>query len=327
MRHRDPRLFYLTMEITIKRSGARTCLVLDDDTRPILLQACYPNGDSKFCLQTKPGGLIRVHTTVLNPTSQYKSLLVSEETTSDELLGLLLSCYNSMEPVEQFSLYEVCSLQEYQRKLHADDRPLITQMKRKQKGENCHFLVRRNPILSNSSRLLIGFNDKPNLISNRHSLAASFSLQTDIINSLTKDTNSSNISSDQHIVNKNNNNNINNVDCKNIDTSLSSLSKTDDYYTNSKTNTAEPMKIKCNHKTSVSSLRDLSLVFKMPTVRQKSMADNKSFSAILSKPSQSSYSPVYNVRDIMTQQSNKRNVISEPVNTNPIKGVGNFVYI
>lgn len=61
----------------------------------------------RFCLQIKPGGLIRVHTSVLQPTSLYKSLFISEETTSDELLTLLLSCYNLDEPVEQFSLYEV----------------------------------------------------------------------------------------------------------------------------------------------------------------------------------------------------------------------------
>lgn len=63
---------------------------------------------SRFCLQMKPGGLIKVHTSVLQATSQYKSLLIAEQTTSDELLQLLLASYNSSEPVEQFSLYEVC---------------------------------------------------------------------------------------------------------------------------------------------------------------------------------------------------------------------------
>lgn len=63
----------------------------------------------RFCLQMKPGGLVRVHTSALQPTSQYKSLVIAEETTSDELLGLLLSTYNSIEPIEQFSLYEVSS--------------------------------------------------------------------------------------------------------------------------------------------------------------------------------------------------------------------------
>uniref|UniRef100_A0AAG5DHW6 Ras-associating domain-containing protein n=1 Tax=Anopheles atroparvus TaxID=41427 RepID=A0AAG5DHW6_ANOAO len=145
MRHRDPRLFYLTMEVTVRRPGVKSVLELDDEARPALLQACHPKGDSRFCLQQRPGGLIRVHTSALQPNSQYKSLLISEETTSDELLSLLLSCYNSLEPVEQFSLYEVCPGQEYQRKLHPDDLPLKTQLQRQQKGEIMHFLVRRNP--------------------------------------------------------------------------------------------------------------------------------------------------------------------------------------
>lgn len=57
----------------------------------------------------KPGGLIRVHTSALQPTSLYKSLVISEETTSDELLTLLLTSCNSNEVVEQFSIYEVSS--------------------------------------------------------------------------------------------------------------------------------------------------------------------------------------------------------------------------
>lgn len=66
----------------------------------------------RFCLQIKPGGLIRVHTSVLQATSLYKSLFISEETTSDELLALLLSCFNLTDPVEQYSLYEVNRLLE-----------------------------------------------------------------------------------------------------------------------------------------------------------------------------------------------------------------------
>lgn len=143
MRHRDTRLFYLAMEVRIRRADARTLLILDDSARPAMLQACHPTGESKFHLQMKSGGLIRVHTSALQPTSQYKSLLISEQTTSDELLGLLLSCYSLNEPVEEFSLYEVCPDQEYQRKLHPDDLPLKAQILRNQKGENCHFLVRR----------------------------------------------------------------------------------------------------------------------------------------------------------------------------------------
>lgn len=138
------------MEVRIRRAAARTILILDDTARPAMLQACHPTGESKFHLQMKNGGLVRVHTSALQPTSQYKSLLISEQTTSDELLALLISCYNSNEPVEDFSIYEVCPDQEYQRKLHPDDLPLRAQFLRNQKGENCHFLVRRIRNLSRS---------------------------------------------------------------------------------------------------------------------------------------------------------------------------------
>uniref|UniRef100_A0A182NAL5 Ras-associating domain-containing protein n=1 Tax=Anopheles dirus TaxID=7168 RepID=A0A182NAL5_9DIPT len=166
MRHRDPRLFYLTMEVTVRRPGVKSVLELDDEARPALLQACHPKGDSRFCLQQKPGGLIRVHTSALQPNSQYKSLLISEETTSDELLSLLLSCYNSIEPVEQFSLYEVCPGQEYQRKLHPDDLPLKTQLQRQQKGEIMHFLVRRNPNYPRRRQLLATIAESKHFILN-----------------------------------------------------------------------------------------------------------------------------------------------------------------
>lgn len=39
----------------------------------------------------------------------------------------------------------MCPGQEYQRKLHPDDHPLRAQIQRTQKGESCHFLVRKNP--------------------------------------------------------------------------------------------------------------------------------------------------------------------------------------
>lgn len=47
MRHRDPRLFYLSMEVRVRAAGLRTALVLDDDARPAALQACHPKGYSK----------------------------------------------------------------------------------------------------------------------------------------------------------------------------------------------------------------------------------------------------------------------------------------
>lgn len=51
--------------------------------------------------------LIRINDFVYFHQSKYKSLLISERTTVDELIRILLNCYNSKEQVEQFSLYEV----------------------------------------------------------------------------------------------------------------------------------------------------------------------------------------------------------------------------
>ncbi|KAG7188780.1 hypothetical protein KM043_008395 [Ampulex compressa] len=143
MRHRDPRLFYLTMEVTVRRANVRTVLPLDEDARPAVLQSCHPRGDSRFSLQTRRGGLVKIYDSALMSGSKYKSLLVSEQTSVDELIQMLLSCYSSKERVEQFSLYEVCEGEEYQRKLHPDDSPLkVTQ---RWTSADRHLRIRRNP--------------------------------------------------------------------------------------------------------------------------------------------------------------------------------------
>ncbi|KAI8428355.1 hypothetical protein MSG28_002540 [Choristoneura fumiferana] len=168
MRHRDPRLFYLSMEVRVRAAGLRTTLVLDDDARPAALQACHPKGvlqlytgqivicrkkekfrydersEEWFSLQMRPGGLVKIYDSALMSSSQYKCLLTSDRTTADELLAILLQCYNSTEGVERFSLYEVCPSQEYERKLHPDDLPLLVQ-RAWPSDSDCHFRVRRNP--------------------------------------------------------------------------------------------------------------------------------------------------------------------------------------
>lgn len=48
MRQKDLRLFYLSMEVMVRKAGVRTVLVLDDDARPAILQACHPKGDSRY---------------------------------------------------------------------------------------------------------------------------------------------------------------------------------------------------------------------------------------------------------------------------------------
>ncbi|XP_018561056.1 uncharacterized protein LOC108903382 [Anoplophora glabripennis] len=167
MKHRDPKLFYLSMEVTVRKAGVRTHLALDDDARPAILQSCHPKGDSKFSLQTRRGGLVKVHDSVLNSNSQYKSLLISARTTVDELIALLLNCYSSKERVEQFSLYEVNTDKEQQRKLHPDDRPLQVQQTWLP-SHQCHFLIRRNPdYLPLSRRKIFWVSELPPLPASR----------------------------------------------------------------------------------------------------------------------------------------------------------------
>lgn len=67
MRHRDPNLFYLTMEVTVRKAGLRTVLALDEEARPAALQSCHPRGDSKFALQMRRGGLVKIYDSVLMP--------------------------------------------------------------------------------------------------------------------------------------------------------------------------------------------------------------------------------------------------------------------
>ncbi|XP_055597922.1 uncharacterized protein LOC129747647 [Uranotaenia lowii] len=358
MRHRDPRLFYLTMEVTVRRPGVKSVLELDDEARPALLQACHPKGDSRFCLQQKPGGLIRVHTSALQPNSQYKSLLISEDTTSDELLSLLLTCYNSMEPVEQFSLYEVCPGQEYQRKLHPDDLPLKTQIQRQQKNEIMHFLVRRNPNYPRRRQMLAPISEAKHFIlgpgglgHNRlslHSTTFPLTAVTTPTNTLISDI-VDGVSS------------LNNLkETKSLalrETSLpvctsgsggivSSCDSAEDINNNKRTTSCHECKStseSCPHTDS-----SKPPVIKGKNLDRSSQAPPRPSKAgllpsLLSSPN-SSYNPVYNIREIRTvchsfsslgidkklvdiERSQGGLVVKEAVNTDPMKGVGNFIYI
>ncbi|XP_022253790.1 uncharacterized protein LOC106468895 isoform X2 [Limulus polyphemus] len=118
MKHRDPNLFYLTMEVWMRKTGIpiRSLMVLDDESRPAELQACHPIGETKqrislrplcrFILQMRRGGLVKIYDGCLMAESLYKSLLVSDRTTVEELIQLILHCYNSKERPNLFSLYE-----------------------------------------------------------------------------------------------------------------------------------------------------------------------------------------------------------------------------
>lgn len=126
-----------------RRADKSCSIVLEKNSKPTMLQALHPPGESEFHLKIKTGGLIKIFTNSLNTATQYRNLLISDETTSDEVIQLLLNFFNMKEPIEEFSIYQVCPNQEYQRKLHPDDIPLREQQIRISKGEFCHFIIRR----------------------------------------------------------------------------------------------------------------------------------------------------------------------------------------
>jgi len=154
MKHRDPKLFYLTMDVVISKTETpvtRT-LVLDDEARPAELSSCNPWGECKFTLQTKKGGLVRVYDSVLMKESNFKSLLISSDTTVEDVVRILFHCYGL--PTLQtnaFCLYEHCKTQSYERKLNNSDRPLAVQDSWLD-PEQFRLVLRRAPSLEGRGR-------------------------------------------------------------------------------------------------------------------------------------------------------------------------------
>lgn len=145
MKHTDPNLFYLTMEVWIRNTGIpiRTVVVLDDKACPAQIQASYPHQETKFSLVMKRGGLVKIYDCCLMSASRYKSLLISDHTNVEELIQLLLNCYDSNERPSKFALYEVGPQRRTERKLHRSEYPL--QLQNEWPGQDIyHFELRWN---------------------------------------------------------------------------------------------------------------------------------------------------------------------------------------
>ncbi|XP_070570392.1 uncharacterized protein [Ptychodera flava] len=65
----DPNLYYLTMETALRRPDPSlvTAIVLDDNTKPLLLQMCQPAETTRFSLVMKKGVYIKVYGDVIDP--------------------------------------------------------------------------------------------------------------------------------------------------------------------------------------------------------------------------------------------------------------------
>lgn len=133
MKHRDPKLFFLTMEVVIQKPGrdglTKKTLVLEDDSKPAELKNCNPWGECRFMLQMRKGGLVKVYDSILMEESQYKCLLISDETSVDDVIKILLFCYGleKVERSDRYCMYEQCSSQRYERRLVSEDKPLCIQ--------------------------------------------------------------------------------------------------------------------------------------------------------------------------------------------------------
>lgn len=99
LKHRDPNLFFFTLERWIRKDGLKTksVMLLGDDACPLQLQQCCsspPHNDIKFTLQSRAGSLMRIHCSDVCPNTRYKSLSLSTRTTVDEAIELVLHCLN-----------------------------------------------------------------------------------------------------------------------------------------------------------------------------------------------------------------------------------------
>ena len=164
MRHRDPNLFYLTMDMGGGSSDDdSSSMVLEDDARPAELQSCHPSGAAqcRFTLRSRRGALVRVHDSEVAPESRYKCLLVAERTTAREVAALVLRCYAtssaSLSPfdpeqaAEEFCLVERCGNSGYERRLHPADRPAEVQALWPSGPSNFQFVLRKTASNDSSS--------------------------------------------------------------------------------------------------------------------------------------------------------------------------------
>jgi hypothetical protein len=62
LKHRDPNLFFITIDVWTRKTGIpiRSVMVLDDRTCPAQLQEAYPQQGTKFTMQMRSGGFVRL---------------------------------------------------------------------------------------------------------------------------------------------------------------------------------------------------------------------------------------------------------------------------
>ena len=121
MKHRDPKLFYLTMEVTVSQTFQT--ITLEDNSRPAEMISCNPWGGCKFILRSKTGGLVKIYDHQIRPDSVYKSIIISRETTVSDTLSILWSCYPQLD-CQNLCLAEYSPTEDFERILDGGQCPL-----------------------------------------------------------------------------------------------------------------------------------------------------------------------------------------------------------
>jgi hypothetical protein len=109
LRHQDPQLFYINMEINIGGIGRGT-IQLEDSACIADLITCNPWGTCKFMLKVRQGFVVKIHDSEIRPDSVYKSIILSQESTVEDTITILRNCYHSLEPDNSYSLHEFCTV-------------------------------------------------------------------------------------------------------------------------------------------------------------------------------------------------------------------------
>ncbi|XP_077997602.1 uncharacterized protein LOC144450765 [Glandiceps talaboti] len=147
----DPNLYYITMETAIGRQdhSLSTSITLEDDTKPLLLQMCQPIDTVRFSLKIKKGVFIKVHGEVLNPEAPYKTLFVSEKTSSKDIVRMTLLKYKCKDDPADFQLCEYTPDNDFVSLPFRDDHLPVSQS-HKQAMKCNNFRLRKRDMMSKS---------------------------------------------------------------------------------------------------------------------------------------------------------------------------------
>jgi hypothetical protein len=132
------------MEVDIGNGVGLQSILLEDSSRIFDLLACNPWGPCQFRLQAKEGSIVKIYDSEIRPDSVYKSIILSEDSTVADTIGILQNCYHKESEVD-FALYEFCKETLTSRLLEAEEKPLEL-MQRWGSASNKVFQLRQRPV-------------------------------------------------------------------------------------------------------------------------------------------------------------------------------------